>query len=386
MAADSMRYCATVDEATVRGIVAEWRAEYPRMGLLALVPEAEKARVPALQAACRQADVPLAGALFPAVVVEGEFTTGGMWLLRLDEMPPLALVPALNDGSAEPAEKITAALRSHLGGERGATLFMIFDAMVPNIATILDGLYLQLADRVRYMGVNAGSETFQPMPCLFDGEQVIGDGVLLLLLPHYAGAILEHGYLAPERMITATATEGNRIITIDWRPAFEVYREVIFAQYGVEVDRDNFYQYATHFPFGIVRADDDIIVRIPVALEQDGSLFCVGEVPPNAMLTLLQAPEVDSTRTVETLVKGLDALNGPMAGRDLLTFYCAGRRLHLGEKSVDELKALESRTGVARMAGALSLGEIGSVTEWGYPLFHNATLVCSAWGDVPAAN
>ncbi len=380
--AAGMRYCATVDEATVREILAEWRAEYPSLGLLALLPEAEKDRVPALQAACRDAGAPLAGALFPAVVVKGEFRGGGMWLLRLDERPPLALVPALNDGSADPAEKIAAAVGGHLG-EKGATLFMIFDAMVPNISTILDGLYLQLADRVRYMGVNAGSETFQPMPCLFDGEQVVGDGVLLLLLPHHAGAILEHGYLAPERMITATATEGNRILTIDWRPAFEVYREVIFAQYGVEVNRDNFYQYATHFPFGIVRADDDIIVRIPVALEQDGSLFCVGEVPPNAMLTLLQAPEVDSTHTVETLVKGLNTLNGPMAGRELLTFYCAGRRMHLGDKSADELKALEARTGVARMAGALSLGEIGSVTEWGYPLFHNATLVCSAWGKAP---
>jgi len=380
--AAGMRYCATVDGATVREILAEWRTEYPSLGLLALLPEAEKDRVPALQAACREAGVPLAGALFPAVVAEGEFRVGGMWLLRLDEMPPLALVPALNDGSADPAEKIAAALGGHLG-EKGATLFMIFDAMVPNISTILDGLYLQLADRVRYMGVNAGSETFQPMPCLFDRERVIGDGVLLLLLPHHAGAILEHGYLAPERMITATATEGNRILTIDWRPAFEVYREVIFAQYGVEVNRDNFYQYATHFPFGIVRADDDIIVRIPVALEQDGSLFCVGEVPPNAMLTLLQAPEVDSTHTVETLVKGLNTLNGPMAGRELLTFYCAGRRMHLGDKSADELKALEARTGVARMAGALSLGEIGSVTEWGYPLFHNATLVCSAWGKAP---
>jgi len=31
------------------------------------------------------------------------------------------------------------------------------------------------------------------------------------------------------------------------------------------------------------------------------------------------------------------------------------------------------------IAGALSLGEIGSSMERGYPLFHNATLVVSRW-------
>jgi len=31
------------------------------------------------------------------------------------------------------------------------------------------------------------------------------------------------------------------------------------------------------------------------------------------------------------------------------------------------------------MAGALSLGEIGSTQAWGYPTFHNAALVCTPW-------
>jgi hypothetical protein len=319
--------------------------------------------------------------VFPALIAGGAFSAEGVWLLRLDPKTVTALLPAINQGDGDAAERIVAAVCDSLEPGRRATLFLLFDAMVPNIASILDSLYLQLADRVRYMGANAGSETFQPMPCLFDGETLAQDGVLLLLLPDHPGAILEHGYRAPEQMTVATATEGNRILTIDWRPAFEVYREVVQAQYGVEVNRDNFYQYAIHFPFGIVRANDEIIVRIPVALEEDGSLFCVGEVPFNSMLTLLRAPEVDSRATVEKLEAGLESLNGPMAGRELLTFYCAGRRLHIGEGAEDELKNLQRRSGVATMAGALSLGEIGSSTEWGYPLFHNATLVCCAWGS-----
>ena len=62
--------------------------------------------------------------------------------------------------------------------ETKPSLFLIFDAMVPNIASVVDGIYLALANRVEYAGVNAGSETFQPMPCLFDGERVVGNGLL----------------------------------------------------------------------------------------------------------------------------------------------------------------------------------------------------------------
>ncbi|HEY5994693.1 MAG TPA: FIST C-terminal domain-containing protein, partial [Gallionellaceae bacterium] len=277
--------------------------------------------------------------------------------------------------------RIAADLVSHLGGNGETTLFLVFDAMVQNVATLLDELYLRLANRVHYMGVNAGSESFQPIPCLFDATSIVQRGVLAMLLPSHPGAVVEHGYSAPAQMITATSTEGNRIHQIDWRPAFEVYQEMARAQYGVEIDRQNFYQYAVHFPFGIMRANGTILVRIPVALEQDGSLFCVGEVPPNALLTLLKAPAVDSEHTIETLARGLTALAPPSAGNELLLFYCAGRRLHLGiEASESELRLLAKRVQAAQIAGALSLGEIGGATQWDYPLFHNATLVASWWG------
>jgi hypothetical protein len=219
------------------------------------------------------------------------------------------------------------------------------------------------------------------MPCLFDGSRIIQDGVLAMLLKPHCGAVLEHGYSAPSQMLTATSTEGNRIFQIDWRPAFEVYQEMAYAQYGVTINQQNFYQYAVHFPFGIVCANDSTLVRIPVALEQDGSLFCVGEVPPNALLTMLKAPAVDSAHTTEILMDGLAVIGGSTVGQELLLFYCAGRRLHLGiEAAESELRLLAQRTQAMQIAGALSLGEIGSSTQWGYPLFHNATLVTSYWG------
>lgn len=352
-------------------------------GLLALLPEAEKAQLPLLQAACREHGLSLVGAIFPALLVDQAFVTEGAWLMAFETMPARFALPELPAdaqlAAALIADRARQGLTAPQPGVPKPTLFMLFDAMLPNVASMLDGLYLDLSNRVDYAGVNAGSETFQPMPCLFDESALFANGMLGLILPGHTAAVLEHGFVRPERAMSASSTEGNRIASIDWQPAFSVYQQVIKAEYGIDLTPDNFYHYAVHFPFGIQQANGDVAVRIPVALAEDGSLYCVGEIPENAMLVLLKAPALGESDCIANLARKLTAENGPQQGGELLTFYCAGRRMHLGADAEQELVALHAATGVARMAGALSLGEIGSTRRWGYPIFHNATLVCTPW-------
>ena len=145
----------------------------------------------------RRRKVTLAGAVFPALIESGEFRTQGLWLLRFDTMPYVALhenLPHDAAGAARVAEQIGSQIRAQIKDDTQVTLFLLFDALVPNISTLLDELYLQLANRVHYVGANAGSETFQPMPCLFDNARTIQNGVLLMLLQPHLGAMLAHGY------------------------------------------------------------------------------------------------------------------------------------------------------------------------------------------------
>ena len=97
-------------------------------------------------------------------------------------------------------------------------------------------------------------------------------------------------------------------------------------------------------------------------------------------MTLLKAPTVRSVETLHSLTEGLNELNGDVTDTEILLFYCAGRRLHLGiPMATAELEAFSGLTHASQIAGALSLGEIGGSTVHGYPLFHNATLVASRW-------
>lgn len=374
MSAPMLRYLEHLDARALDATISEFTggAEF---GLLVLLPEREKAHVPLVQAAARRAGVHVVGAIFPLLVRDGGFVEHGAWLCAIPGRLRAALVDDVNrDGGA--AGRISTAVLPLLPPTQ-RTLFMVFDAMLPNVASLVEALYVELADRVRYLGVNAGSETFTPMPCLFDDTRLVSDGALCVVLPDGAQSALLHDYASPEDPSIATATAQNRVTTIDWRPAFQFYREKVKAQFGVELTRENFYRFAVQYPLGILQANGQVIVRMPTSLEEDGAIRCLGEVPPNALLAVVQAPPPGSPATAEQLTQALEARHFP---DEALFFYCAGRRLRLGQDSPEDLRTLVAATHRS-LGGATCLGEVGVTAgvERAFPNFHNGSFVAAAW-------
>lgn len=358
------------NEQEIADLLDMWQAHWPQAGILALLPEAEQAQLPCLQAACRHRGIALFGAIFPALINAARFQTNGICLLCLAEMPAAFLVDAGNN-----AAQLIAASRNALSRMPSAApppcLFLIFDGMLPNIGSLLHETHAGLGSTVRYAGVNAGSESFTSQPCLFDHERCLSNAVLGLLLPD-ARVVVEHGYPVSRSLLRATSTSGNRIAHIDNRCAFEAYREVIQQEYGIDLTRENFYHHAAHFPFGLITALD-VLVRIPVAFDDEGALFCVGEIPPNAMLRLIRAPTLEDSQCIDLITRNLHQQGS--ASR-LLGFYCAGRRMHFGTAAESELQQLIEKAALETLCGALTLGEIDQLEELDMPRFHNAALVC----------
>jgi hypothetical protein len=373
------QHLESVDAADIAAILQGWRTQRPGLGLLALASEHTPAAVAALQQAANQAALPLAGAVVPGLVVAGGLHRKGVLLLALDATTPQRIVPLRRGGErtdAAAVAELAAVVARHAGGAGGDSRRLLLAGMTPDIGSLLDRLYLAVGNRVRYAGSNVGSETFQPVPCLFDNTRFVGDAVLALLLPRHPGASLAHRYCRSGALNVATGTRGNRIEVIDGRPAFEVYRELIEKGHGVTLTRANFYRYAVHFPLALHLAEGEPLVRIAVAVDEDGSLHCIGEVPESALLHVVEAAPPDSLETALAVAAGVGA-HDPAA---VLAFYCAGRLLHHGEAAAQrELAALGDALAPAPVFGALSLGEVANFQGQGYPRFHNATLVAMPW-------
>lgn len=381
-----MVYDATIhlpfDGSVIQALLASWQQQWPALGVMAFVPEKEKKYVAELQAIFRTLNIPLVGAIFPALLIDGDWDETGILLLRMNPHPPAFLFTDIYGQQAERAENMVRQLRPFIDTSAHAqppALFMIFDGLVQGVSTIIDNLYLHLADSVHYAGVNAGCETFLNEPCLFDAWRCVRNGAWALLLPAWGTMLLEHGYTPPGKVISATSAQGNRIISIDWQPAFNVYKALVQEDWGVTLTAENFYQYASDYPLGILRANDQLVIRVPVGLNPDGSIVCVGDIPPNAALVLLYAKTSGNDNCIPLLCARMEKDLPPLSGDPLFTFYCAARRLYLGDETANELAALKNRTGTSTLVGALSLGETGSQRSWGAPLFHNTAVLCGSW-------
>ena len=346
-----------------------------------LLAEQDAGHVAELQQQCRRLDIQLSGALFPRLISRHGFHEHGAWLLPRPASHAPLLIPLDPAASTDlQVSTLCDALLPQLAQWPEAagvpTLFLTFDAMIPNIASLLEGIYLHLADRVNYAGVNAGSGQFRPMPCLFDNHRLLAQAVCCTLLPHRSYPLLEHDYQLTAQPMLATSSEGNKIAFIDWEPAFSRYQSLVQQQFQQRLTPDQFYQYGVHLPLGLLRANGDVIVRIPVAVTEEGALLCVGEVPDHSILTLLKAPQSPTAHAIELAEK----LSRHGAPERLEIYYCAGRQQHFGEQSTLELKTLFSHSGAHELVGALSLGEIGSLRPGEYPLFHNGAILCNGEG------
>lgn len=367
-------YFSNLAENTAINFLDRCADSFAAPGLLALLPETDLGQLPALQTLCRERKLKLLGGIFPALITPNGFVAQGAILSSFDAALGHAFLPDLPADPGQAAAAIAAALpEQSLRNEKGATtLFLLFDSQVPNIGSILAKLFDLLRHHVRYLGINAGSESFQPIPCLFDGERCAGGGVLCLLLPTETPAAVAHCYPVTKSLSRATSTEHNRIALIDGKPAMTAYKELIMAEFGVELTPENFYHYAVHYPFGLI-SSLDVLVRIPVGFTEDGSIICVGEIPPNSLLRLLRAPEPSDRSCVDKL-SGLLQECAP----NLLAFYCAGRRLNFGPEAEAELRDLGRACQATAVLGALSLGEISTDGQLNVPEFHNAAIVCLA--------
>ena len=98
------------------------------------------------------------------------------------------------------------------------------------------------------------------------------------------------------------------------------------------------------------------------------------------MLVVLRAADIDDSTCVTRLAERLAFDEGSLIGRDLLLFYCAGRRRHHMQHAREEIARLQRATGAAQVGGALSTGEIGSLRRNGYPTLQNECLVGLPWG------
>ncbi|HTF99182.1 MAG TPA: FIST C-terminal domain-containing protein, partial [Nitrospirota bacterium] len=192
-----------------------------------------------------------------------------------------------------------------------------------------------------------------------------------------SGLGIRHGWVPCAGPFVATRTSHTIIMELNWENAFDVYQRAVAEVSGRKLTRDNFFAVAKAFPFGMLKEGAEDIVRDPIAVNNRGELVCVGEIPENAVLTMLRG---DETKLLDAAAKTVGDCLEHAAGKDVqacLLFDCISRALFLRDFPA-ELRILQAGLPSAMngkpLEGALTLGEISSHGQK-YLEFMNKTVV-----------
>ncbi|WP_456329092.1 FIST signal transduction protein [Archaeoglobus sp.] len=279
----------------------------------------------------------VAGAVFPGVIYDGKTYEDRVVAIELDEFIVYRGKEVLKEKDAK-------------------TLLTIVDGWSEEAEKLLEEVYFKLGNRVVYLGGGAGSLKGR-MDCLFINGEFFRDDVVFVALPERFDVAVRHGWQPTEHAFVATRTDGRRIIELDWKPAFGAYSEVLH-EIGVEISRDNFFDVAKAYPFGMAKVKGEDVVRDPLMVEGN-DIICAGRVANNAYLRLMRG---DKRSLVEAAKECVEAV-----GKTDVVFDCISRVLYLEEDFAREAANFRGA------CGALTIGEVAC--KRGFLDFYNKTVV-----------
>lgn len=297
--------------------------------------------------------VPVFGGIFPQIVVGERKLERGSVVCGLPVTASVHHVARLSDPEQDYLIQ-TQQLAANI--PQGATLITLVDGLSKRISALLESLYEAIGSDCQYLGGGAGSLSFEQKPCLFSNQGLVEDCAQITVLNVPVSIGIEHGWHKFAGPFFVTGAHDNTIVMLDYRPAFEVYREVVEADSGKRFSDTAFFDLAKAYPFGLDRLKGDVVVRDP--LFHDGeSLVCVGEVPTNHMIYILKGETENLLDASRKCAQAATQVRAP--ARLALLFDCISRTLFLQDRFPEEIRNIHaSLPENVPLVGVLSLGEI----------------------------
>jgi hypothetical protein len=241
------------------------------------------------------------------------------------------------------------------------------DELVRELTVLTSGAY-------QFAGGGAGDDANFSSTHVFYGTRAYTDAVVALELCSLKplGIGVGHGWTPASRPLRVTEVDGTRVVSLNGFPAIEAF-EAHAAATGQTIDRSAPLPFFLHNILGI-DSGAAFQLRVPLAVNADGSITCAAEIPAGGRVHIMQAtPDSAITAAQRATRAAVDALRGhPPAAA--LFFDCVATRLRMGSDFGFELQTVSETLGEARLVGCNTYGQIARA-EGQFGGFHNCTAV-----------
>jgi len=315
---------------------------------------------------------PIIGGIFPELIYQGERKKQGVLLLPL----PFELKTQLFDLS-ETSEDFLKQLELEQKDslDPSSTLFVFTDALSNNKESFIEALFNFFGINPTYIGGGAGSLKFKSFPCIITNSGLHTNSVVIGWTNKKSALGVAHGWRAVSDPLKVTKAMGNQLISLNWKPAFEVYKDIVESHSGMKFTSDNFFDIAKSYPLGIAKIDAEMVVRDPF-MATDEVIHLVDKINEGEYVNILNG-DMDSLLAGATKAKGIamSKTDESMDKESIFCIDCISRVLYMQNNFIKELEVIGYNVNVN---GILTIGEIAN-SEESFLEIYNKTIVIGVW-------
>jgi len=323
-------------------------------------------------------DVAVIGCSTSGEIADRTVGSGGVVVVALGG-PGLSVRTAAGSLAEGPRAAGIAAASCIAGVDRPhRALLLLYEGLSGSRSEIVRGAYGVVGAGVPLVGGGAGDELAMRRTEQLHGDEVLTGAVVAAAIGSDApiGIGVGHGWRRIGEPIVVTASDGDRILRLDDRPALDCFLDRLGAPAGVGPDDVEWQMRALEHPLGLSRPGGEEVRAVLGVDHEDRSLLC-GDVPQGTMVWIMEGDAGSAQAgTAIACDEALAALGGrtPVG---VVAFDCAARRNLLGpEGTAQEVELMAERLGGAPVGGFYTYGEIARTR--GSRGVHNATPVLLA--------
>jgi hypothetical protein len=252
---------------------------------------------------------------------------------------------------------------------------VLADALSGRTEEMIDELTILTGGTYKFFGGGAGDDANFTTTHVFVGTEVYTDAVvgLEILSRKPVGVGVSHGWVPGGDLMRVTESHGNRLVSLNTIAAADAFDEHAAAT-GQTFDRSNPVPFFLHNVIGI-KTQDGYKLRVPLALEPDGTVICASDIPEGAAVQIMKSPSNSAQDAARQAVNAALSQTEPAKPCAALFFDCVATRLRLGRAFEEELGAVKSvlKQGTDYV-GCNTYGQIARAEDQ-FSGFHNCTAV-----------
>jgi hypothetical protein len=289
------------------------------------------------------------------------------------------------NASADPEGAARTAVDMARAGMRGPTALAVTlpDGMTANARRVLGALSKLIGPGVPIVG-GMSADTVTPdkkefLTRQFCEGRTYTDAVPVLLFggPLRLAVGIASGWSLLGRRMRVSRADGAVVHEIDGQPAMEMYHH-----YLGPILRENIAGLGA-YPLAVFEAGTDLYyLRVPAGAEADaGSIRFLADVPEGSEVQITQAVRHDVIDGVGRAVSDAVARYPGQHPSAAMLFSCTGRKLVLGTQTRREAELVRECLPVGLpFCGFYTFGEIGPLSPYTEPRYHNTTFVTLVMG------